>query len=107
MSKIPENPKGTRTICCQGGNGLMRSAIVSNTTPANAIFESSAQSLAWAKVVDHQRSSEQLHVRIDIRRCSAITVCGAMASVLIGVTLRLPGRSLDDFRCSQRASSRL
>src|SRR5271169_6259330 len=94
ISKIPENPKGTRTICGQGARGLIRSAIVSKRTPANPIFERTVQSLASVKAVDHQRSSKQLQdassftnfaMRIDIRGFSGMTVCGAMAPVLIGV----------------------
>src|ERR1700730_11876617 len=116
ISKIPENPKGTRTICGQGANGLIRSAIESKTTPAHPIFERIIQSIASVKLWDHQRSSKQFHdassfanfaMRIDVGGCSCITVCGVMASVLMGLTLSLLAISLDDFQCSQRASSRL
>src|ERR1700730_15306718 len=98
MSKIPENPKGTRTMCGEDANGLIRSAIESKTTPANPIFERIIQSIASVKLWDHQRSSKQfqdassftnLPMRSDIGGCSGITVCGAMAAVLMGLTLSL------------------
>src|SRR5580700_4183579 len=116
MSKIPENPKGTRTICGQGASGLIRSAIESKTTPANPILERIIQSFDSMKLWDHQRSSKQFQdassftnfaMRIDISGCSSITLCEARASVLMGLMRTLLARSLDDFRCSQRASSRL